>query len=116
MDIKQDDRGYLTELLSSDDIHIGISTIKPLYTRGQHYHKKKKERIILFTGIYKVTLYNVKTLEIKSLEIKGPEELIIEPYIQHEFTNIGNTEGVIIFMQDCKYDRVNPDTYSVENF
>jgi len=111
MDIKEDNRGYLHELYSTDQVHIGISTIKPSCTRGNHYHKEKKEKIILFAGKFRVILCNVKTEEYSTEYIEGPQELVIDPFVLHAFTNTGDTDGIIIFMQDGKFDRKNPDTY-----
>lgn len=119
LNMKSDERGWLTEVLSSSDIdntHFGLihlSTAKPGFIKGNHYHKRKTEWFCVIKGRGKLILMDLKTKEKKEIHLGGENMRVVEipPYILHSIENTGNEEMYLLAYVDESFDPKNPDTY-----
>lgn len=114
----EDERGYLLEILKSDEINEGIqqiyfSTSKPGAVRGGHYHKKKIEWFCAVKGTAKLFLENIITKEEKEIILHHDKPTVVKvlPNIWHSLENIGGTEMHLIVVSNIVFDSDDPDTY-----
>lgn len=123
LNIKSDERGWLTEVLSSNDIDntdfglIHLSTANPGFIKGNHYHKRKTEWFCVIKGEGKLMLTDLKTKEKQEIYL-GEEELkVVEipPYILHSIENIGKEEMYLLAYVDESFDQKNPDTFTLKS-
>lgn len=119
LNLKIDERGWLTEVLSSSDIGntdfglIHLSTAKPGFTKGNHYHKRKTEWYCVIKGKGKLMLRGLKTKENQEI-ILGEQDLSvvrIPPYTFHSIENVGKDEMYLLAYVDEAFNPNDPDTY-----
>ena len=120
LELKTDERGSLFELIKSKQFgQIFISTTKPGYVRGNHYHDSKVEKFCLIKGKAIIKLRNLLTQENISYEVSDQKIEIVDipPGYTHSIQNIGKDEMIVLFWSDEIFDPQNPDTYyeKVEN-
>ncbi len=120
LELKTDERGSLFELIKSKQFgQIFISTTKPGYVRGNHYHDSKIEKFCLIKGKAIIKLRNMLTQENISYEVSDQKIEIVDipPGYTHSIQNIGKDEMIVLFWSDEIFDPQNPDTYyeKVEN-
>ena len=110
-----DDRGYLIELLKSEQsqTQIFFSTTKPGITRGNHFHFNKVERFCVLKGEATIGMRRVGTVESKSYLIKDTDNAVVDMPVlyTHNLTNTGDEELVCAFWTNEIFDKDNPDTY-----
>ena len=117
------------EILRSDDSlftkfgQVYMTTAKPGYVKGWHYHKKQTDNFVCLCGEMKVALYDDReksktkgeTQEI-ILNPKEPILLQIPPGVLHGFeSNIGE-ESIVINIPTEVYVYDKPDEYRVDPF
>lgn len=109
-----DDRGDLFEAVRADGRgQVFVSTTKPGITRGNHFHFKKVERFLVFSGKAKIRLRQVLTDEIFTYEISGDQLQAIDiPTLHtHNITNVGDEPLLTLFWTNEHYDPADSDTY-----
>ncbi len=112
-----DGRGWLTEVLNDGikdkvgNIHFCIS--KPGAARGNHYHKRKIEWILVTAGNGKLTLEEIATKEKSELDLSGEQPLLVKvfPNIIHTIVNTGTEPMHLLIINSEKYSAEDPDTY-----
>src|SRR3989338_8860644 len=123
LEIKKDERGWLTELLRREELgnntkfgQFVIATANPGYVKGNHYHKIKTEWFCVIKGRAEVTFENVKTKEEKTivLDEKEPTIVKIKPFTNHSVKNIGKEEMYLLAYVDDVYDEKDSDTHRME--
>ena len=123
LEIKKDERGWLTELLRREELgnntkfgQFVITTANPGYVKGNHYHKRKTEWFCVIKGRAEVTFENVKTKEEKTivLDEKEPTIVKIKPFTNHSVKNIGKEEMYLLAYVDDVYDEKDSDTHRME--
>ena len=114
-----DERGTLIEVLRSDEVgqfnQVYSATIRPGYTRGGHYHKKRKEWFCILKGEGEYTIRDIKTGESKVIPIKENDYTQIElsSGLWHEIKNTGKEDLIFVSAISDLYDKNNPDTYKL---
>lgn len=94
------------------DIH--FLDLKVNRIRGNHYHKNKKEIVIVkYIDKWKLLWKEVNLNEVKLREFYGIGVVIIKipPFIVHTIVNDGKHNLEIICIANEKYDRENKDIY-----
>lgn len=121
LEIHSDERGWLVELLKSNELEkpvkqIHIASIKPGCVRGNHYHSKRTEWFFLVSGEAKFVLQDIKTKKRISLRLseKDPKVITIYPYISHGIKNIGKKTLYLISAQSDIYNPQKQDTFRRE--
>jgi dTDP-4-dehydrorhamnose 3,5-epimerase len=120
--VHKDERGYLMEILRSDDSlfekfgQIYLTVAYPDIVKGWHWHKKQTDFFTFVKGNAKVVLYdlrkNSKThgkIEEFNLGEKNPILLKIPPMVAHGFTPIDNKPCFLINCPTEVYNSENPD-------
>lgn len=110
--IKEDSRGKLIEIFKIPDFgQVYYLTIKPGFTRGNHYHKRKKEKFCVIEGEAKITLKSKD--EIKELLVSGnnPEVIDIPEKWIHDIKNICDKEVKMLAWISEVFNPNDPDTY-----
>lgn len=119
--IHSDERGWLVELLKSNELEkpvkqIHIALIKPGCVRGNHYHSKRIEWFFLITGKVKLVFQDIKTKEKTSFQLSGKEPKVITflPYVSHAVKNIGKKTAYFVSAQSDIYNPKQPDAFRFE--
>jgi dTDP-4-dehydrorhamnose 3,5-epimerase len=125
-----DDRGFLMEMLRSDDEifeqfgQVYLTCVKQGVAKGWHYHQKQKDHFVCVAGKALVVLYDARENsptrgEVNEFLLTQPgaegEQLLVEIPIgvYHGFTAIDCEEARIINIPTEKYNRENPDEHRV---
>lgn len=114
LELKTDERGSLFELIKSKQFgQIFISTTKPGYVRGNHYHDSKTEKFCLIKGAAIIRLRNLLTNESVSYHVSDQKIEIVDipPGYVHSIQNVGNGEMIVLFWSDEIFDPQRSDTY-----
>ncbi len=123
-----DDRGFLMEMLRTDDEvfekfgQVYLTGVKRGVAKGWHYHKIQTDHFICITGKALVVLYDaraesptkgeVQEFVLSEPEIEGEHLLLKIPVgVFHGFTAIDYEEARIINIPTEKYNYNEPDEY-----
>ena len=112
--LHEDNRGDLFEAVRADGRgQVFVSTTKPGITRGNHFHLKKVERFLVFSGKAKIRLRKVLTDEIFTYEVSGDQLQAIDiPTLHtHNITNVGDEPLLTLFWTNEHYDPADSDTF-----
>ncbi|MDQ0156166.1 polysaccharide biosynthesis C-terminal domain-containing protein [Robertmurraya andreesenii] len=120
LEMKQDQRGSLVELLKSDHSgQIFISTSHPGVIRGNHYHHTKVEKFCVIKGKAKIKLRDIFSDKIISYVVTDAIVQVVDipPGYTHSLENIGDSELIVLFWANEIFDPERSDTYvkEVEN-
>ena len=118
--IYEDSSGIFQELIKKNDVIFGqlsLLTIKPKYSRGNHYHKRKEEWFCCIHGKCELVLTDVRNNKTRAiiLDSSKKEFIKVNPFENHIFKNISenkNCELLIIISEEYKED--DPDTYKFD--
>lgn len=117
--ISKDKRGWLCEIIRSEDVgkaqfgQILVTTAKKGETKGKHYHNRKTEWYCVIQGKAILTITNNKTKESKEVSM-GEDNMVlvkIPPHNFHEIKNIGETEMFLLIYISEAFDPSDPDIY-----
>ncbi|MBC8227327.1 MAG: SDR family oxidoreductase [Gammaproteobacteria bacterium] len=114
LQVHSDERGKFGEFLKTKDSgQISYFTIKPGFTRGEHYHHTKNEKFLLVKGSAKFRFRNILNNEIfiKSVTEKYAEVIESIPGWVHDVTNTGKDEAIIMLWANEIFNEALPDTY-----
>jgi UDP-2-acetamido-2,6-beta-L-arabino-hexul-4-ose reductase len=111
--VHADDRGEVFEplaaamIVSQRNVHVVVS--KPGVVRGNHYHLRGTETIIVVGPAL------VRVREDSSLrDIEVSEEKVyrftIPPKVPHAIKNTGDRVNLLVAFNTCEHDPQNPDT------
>ncbi|GEP33643.1 epimerase [Nocardioides szechwanensis] len=113
--VHSDERGDLVETGRS---HGGtgqafVSTTRPGFTRGDHYHLHKVERFFVVRGEAEISLRRLLHEEVVTFQLGGDRPGFVDmPTLWvHNITNVGDEELVTMFWADQLLDPVRPDQY-----
>jgi len=116
--IHSEKRGWLVEMLKRNELkedikQIYVSTIKPGYIRGNHYHLKRIEWFFLIGKGAELYLKNLQTKEKICLKLstKKPKVITIFPKTAHAVKNTSKEIIYLISAQNTIYNPKNTDTY-----
>jgi dTDP-4-dehydrorhamnose 3,5-epimerase len=121
-----DERGFLMEILRSDDVffkkfgQVYLTVVYPEVVKGWHYHKRQTDHFCVVKGMVKVVLYDQRSESKTNKEVNeffigqnNPVLLVIPPYVLHGMKGIGNEPGYLINCPSEPYDYNDPDEFRV---
>lgn len=112
-ELHDDERGWLFELAKSDSFgQVFISSTKPGFTRGQHWHHTKVERFCVIKGEGEIKFRKINSKETFSYNITDAKIQIIDipvGYI-HSVTNTGTSDMLLVIWSNEILDKAKPDT------
>jgi len=119
-----DERGFLMEMLRSDDEifekfgQLYLTCCYPGVVKGWHYHKKQTDHFVCVYGMAKVVLYDGRegsktegTINEFFMGEKNPILLKIPPLVMHGFKAIGGKAAFIINCPTELYNYDQPDEH-----
>ena len=118
--VHEDSSGIFQELIKKNDVIFGqlsLLVIKPKYSRGNHYHKRKEEWFCCIHGKCELRLTDVQNNKIRTiiLDSSKKEFIKVKPFENHIFKNLSknkNCELLIIISEE--YNQDDPDTYTFD--
>lgn len=112
--LRQDQRGGLVETIRSQGAggQVFVSTTKPGFTRGEHFHLRKIERFAVLSGRAEIALRKELTNEVVSFIVSGDEPVAIDMPTMwtHNLTALDG-EVTTQFWTNDLFDPQHPDTY-----
>jgi dTDP-4-dehydrorhamnose 3,5-epimerase len=122
-----DERGFVMEMLRSDDEifqkfgQVYLSVAYPGVVKGWHYHKLQTDYFTIMKGMMKVVLYDQR----KDSQTYGqineffmgeqrPILLVIPTYVVHGMKAVGTEPGYLINCPTLPYDQKSPDEYRID--
>jgi dTDP-4-dehydrorhamnose 3,5-epimerase len=122
-----DERGYLMEMLRSDDEifqefgQVYLSVAYPGVVKGWHYHKVQTDFFTIVKGMMKVVLYDDRPDSPTRGEINeffmgelNPILITIPPGVLHGMKAIGNAPGYLVNCPTKSYKYDEPDEFRVD--
>ena len=119
-----DERGWLMEILRSDDEifqqfgQVYITTAYPGVVKGWHYHKKQTDNFTCICGMMKVALYDARddsstkgTIMEFFVGEKNPILISVPPGVYHGFKGIGTDTAYFLSVPTLPYNYQEPDEY-----
>lgn len=121
-----DDRGFLMEMMRSDDPffqkfgQVYLSVCNPGVVKGWHYHKIQTDHFVVVKGQGRVVLHDRRddsptrgeTQEL-SMGERNPILVVIPPGVLHGITPDGDEACYLINTPTEPYDYETPDEYRV---
>ncbi|MCB7129146.1 MAG: dTDP-4-dehydrorhamnose 3,5-epimerase family protein [Candidatus Brocadiales bacterium] len=122
-----DERGFLMEMMRSDDPHFEkfgqayLSVGYPGVIKGWHYHKKQKDNFFIVRGTAKVVLYDMREKsgtrgEINEFFIgeRNPLMVHIPANVAHGFKAVGDETAYLINIPTELYNYEQPDEHRID--
>ncbi len=119
-----DERGFLMELLRSDDpifTKFGqcyVSMNYPEVVRAWHYHKKQDDYFVVVKGMVKVGLYDTREGsptrgEVSELYLGDNNNIVLKipAGVAHGYKTVGVEPSLLVNFPTEVYDREEPDEY-----
>src|SRR5258706_2168732 len=119
-----DERGYLMEVLRSDDRFFRkfgqayVTVCYPDVVKGWHYHKVQWDAFVVVSGMAKVVLYDWREGSKTKGEVneyfmgdKNPILVTIPPNVLHGFKATGGASAMLFNAPSEPYDSKNPDEH-----
>ena len=116
-DLKSDQRGWLFELMKSPYAgQIFVSTTRPGFIRGNHYHDTKVEKFCLVKGKARIILRRIDADEKIVYDVDDTKIRIVDipPGYTHSIENTGTDDCIVLFWANEVFDASRPDTYFLE--
>ncbi len=112
--LHNDERGGLVETLKTGGGgQIFISTTKPQYTRGNHYHTRKVERFCVIKGVADIKIKNLFFGNETTIRVSGDNPVYIDmpTFCAHNLKNVGEGELMTMFWINEIFNPSDPDTF-----
>ncbi|MEO0097829.1 MAG: dTDP-4-dehydrorhamnose 3,5-epimerase family protein [candidate division WOR-3 bacterium] len=122
-----DERGFVLEILRSDDNiftkfgQVYISVAYPGIIKAWHYHKRQTDFFTIIKGMAKVVLYDYRENSQTYKEINeffigelNPLLIKIPPLVLHGFKPLGNEPAYLLNIPTEVYNYKNPDEYRID--
>jgi dTDP-4-dehydrorhamnose 3,5-epimerase len=124
-----DERGFLMEILRSDDEvfrkfgQIYLTVGYPGVVKGWHYHKIQTDFFSVIKGTMKVVLYDNRENSPTHGDVNeffmgelNPLLITIPPLVVHGMKAIGSTPGYVINCPTEPYNPAQPDEYRIHPY
>ena len=124
-----DERGYLMEILRSDESlferfgQCYVTAVHPGVVKGWHYHKIQTDNFSCLQGTARVVLYDPRKnsgtyREVNEfiLSLESPLVVKIPPFVFHGFTAEGNQDALILNLPTEPYHYSEPDEFRESPF
>jgi dTDP-4-dehydrorhamnose 3,5-epimerase len=122
-----DERGFLMEMLRSDDPffqkfgQVYLTVAYPGVVKGWHYHKIQTDHFVVVKGMLKVVLYDNRDGSPTKGEVneffmgeQNPMLLVIPNGVLHGMKGMGTEPGYLINLPTEVYNYENPDEFRVD--
>ena len=122
-----DERGWLMEMLRSDDeIFVGFGQVYmtaayPGVVKGWHYHKKQIDHFVCVRGMMKVVLYDSRESSLTRGQVneffigERSQQLIqIPTLVYHGFKCISDEPALLLNTVTHPYNHADPDEFRVD--
>ena len=122
-----DERGYLMEMMRSDDSfyqqfgQIYLTAVYPGVVKGWHYHELQTDHFVCVNGMAKVVLYDRREGSATQGEVNeffmgecNNILLVIPPGVLHGMKGTGTETAMIINTPTHTYKYDDPDEYRVD--
>jgi UDP-2-acetamido-2,6-beta-L-arabino-hexul-4-ose reductase len=99
-------------LSSLSDLH--ITTIGPTHTRGNHYHARHREILVVVYRDAWMFYWDSgagSSVEHRSFTGKGAAMIEILPFASHALVNTGKRDLIVAGMSDVRYNPEHPDAF-----
>ena len=124
-----DERGYLMEILRSDEEMYDkfgqcyLTVVKPRVVKGWHYHKFQTDHFVGLQGTPKVVLYDARKdsatyglVNEFNMGMENPIVVKIPTYVYHGFTAVGEHDAMILNIPTEVYHYKDPDEFRADPF
>ncbi len=114
-DIHEDPRGSLFEAVKGlSGGQAFVSSTKPGITRGNHFHRSKFERFLVFSGEATIRIRKLFSEEVDIFKLCGSEPQFVDiPTLHtHSISNTGESDLLTLFWANEIFDPDRPDTFS----
>ena len=121
-----DDRGFLMEMIRSDDPEFKgfgqtyVTAVNEGVVKAWHYHEKQTDTFICIYGMIKLALYDCReespTYGIVNeffIGERNPQRIQIPTRVMHGFKGISAGYSLIVNLPDQMYNYEKPDEYRV---
>jgi dTDP-4-dehydrorhamnose 3,5-epimerase len=122
-----DERGYLMEMMRSDDPFFQrfgqsyVSVAYPGVVKGWHYHKVQTDHFVIVKGMMKVVLYDRRDdsptkglINEFFMGEKNPILVTIPPGVLHGMKGIGTEPAMLVNIPTEMYKYDKPDEFRVD--
>lgn len=115
--VHENDSGSFQELARPKDLEFGqlsYLVIKPGFSRGNHYHKRKEEWFCCVRGKCRMVLFDINSNKTRELPLDSTKKefIKVEPYEVHTLTNTSSSENCdLIIVISEEYIETDPDTF-----
>jgi dTDP-4-dehydrorhamnose 3,5-epimerase len=122
-----DERGYLMEILRSDDPFFRkfgqayLSVVYPGVVKGWHWHAIQADHFCVVKGMAKVVLYDRREesptrgeVDVHFLGEKNPALLLIPQGVAHGMKGIGVEPALLLNIPTEPYNYERPDEYRID--
>ncbi len=122
-----DERGYLMEMLRSDDPFFQrfgqsyVSVAYPGVVKGWHFHKVQTDHFVIVKGMMKVVLYDQREdsptkglINEFFMGEKNPILVTIPPGVVHGMKGIGTEPAMLVNVPTELYKYDKPDEYRID--
>ena len=119
-----DERGWLMEILRSDDElfekfgQVYVTTAYPNVVKAWHYHKKQTDNFTCIKGMMKVALYDAREDSATYKEVneffvgeKNPILISVPPGVYHGFKAVGTETAYFLSIPTLPYNYEEPDEF-----
>jgi dTDP-4-dehydrorhamnose 3,5-epimerase len=122
-----DERGYLMEMMRSDDPFFQrfgqsyVSVAYPGVVKGWHYHKVQTDHFVIVKGMMKVVLYDSRdgsptkgVLNEFFMGERNPILVTIPPGVVHGMKGIGTEPAMLVNVPTEMYRYDQPDEFRID--
>ena len=122
-----DERGYLMEMMRSDDPFFQrfgqsyVSVAYPGVVKGWHFHKVQTDHFVIVKGMMKVVLYDQRDgsptkglINEFFMGEKNPILVTIPPGVVHGMKGIGTEPAMLVNVPTELYKYDKPDEYRID--
>lgn len=124
-----DERGFVLEILRSDDNffkkfgQLYLSVVYPGVVKGWHFHKIQTDHFAVIKGMAKVVLFDQRqdsktfgTINEFFIGELNPLLLVIPPLVVHGMKGVGTAPAYLINCPTEVYNYDNPDEYRIDPY
>ena len=123
LDVKRDERGWLTEVLRCGHLTPGqqmaqlfVTVGNPGKTKGKHFHTRKTEWFCVTSGNAKLYLKDVRNHEEQVIPM-GESNMVtvmIPPHVAHAITCSGTQPFYLLVVASEEFNPKDADTYGFD--
>jgi dTDP-4-dehydrorhamnose 3,5-epimerase len=126
LNVIPDERGWLMEMLRSDDEifqgfgQVYLTAAYPGVVKGWHYHKNQVDHFVCVRGVMKVALYDPREDsptrgQVNEFFIGDHNQRLIQipPLVYHGFKCVSHEPALLVNTVTRPYDHQDPDEFRV---